>query len=656
MVLTSIRERGFAAVMEALELTEAAEIRLDFCDLTKEETINIFSGDKWLIATCRPSELISDNEVVSKLKSALTGAARSTYPDRKFIDLDIDSPEFVKERISRIVKDSGAKLILSHHDFERTPSVEILEEIIVQMLNHADIAKIAVMANSTQDGAAIMDLYRKFPPERLLAFCMGDKGRFTRRLCLELGAPFSYASLNDKSETAPGQFTYSELKKILCPENFPFLFGNGQIKPELWAPASKSHAQRVILAASLAKGKTTIYNYSACNDTEAACILFGLLGVKTIHDSTARTLKIESPGAESLKKFISDTHGDTLEIFTGESGLLTRLVIPVFALLCAGTGKKVKITGHGTIMNREFAESEEVLNQLGFNVRSLNNKLPLTIEWNGSQSSGEIKISGREGSQLISGLLMALPLSDNHFTLSVAKPSSTPYIDTTLSVLHNFGLKSTNDGYRKYETEPGIYLPQQRIEAEGDWSSASALLIAGAIGNGTKIYNLKRGSGQADEKIAEILLSAGANLTAGSNYEGFRKEFIEVKPSATLLKSFECDATDSPDLFPSLVALAINCKGTSRIKGVERLFNKESNRAEALYAEYSKMGADIRFEGDTMIVTGGTIYGGRCFSYNDHRIAMSLRVAAIVAEGELYTDNAGCIAKSFPDFLSCFIN
>ncbi len=120
------------------------------------------------------------------------------------------------------------------------------------------------------------------------------------------------------------------------------------------------------------------------------------------------------------------------------------------------------------------------------------------------------------------------------------------------------------------------------------------------------------------------------------------------------MQPFEFDATNAPDLFPTLVVLALNCNGESRIKGVNRLSNKESNRAESLYSEFTKLGGSIEIEGDWMIIRGSELHGGLCSSHNDHRVAMAVITAALKIKEKIYLDDLDCISKSFPDFLKNF--
>lgn len=656
MVLISIKEQGYNVVLDAISKAECAELRLDFNNLSPANITEVFKLEKSLIATCRPSQKITEEECEQIIDYALEGIKQSPNKSNKYIDLDIDTSQAIFNRISHKIKTIGAKLIVSYHNFSSTPQPNYLEEKVKYLFKKGDIAKIATMANSTQDSVNIINLYKKFPPQRLLAFCMGQHGKFTRRLAVELGSPWSYTSLSNDSSTAPGQFTFEELTQISSANNFPFKIDFSQIKQVVQAPASKSHLQRVIVAACLCKGDTIIHNYTNCNDSEAAIALFSYLGVKfDLSEETGisnEKLVITSKGVEGLLYFIDSFPNNRIFFNTGESGLLTRLMIPVAAMLLQKSQKSIVITGSGTILNREFAESKEVLTQLGYNVKHNNNKLPLEISRDNSlKVNRNITISGREGSQLISGLLMSLPLLPHNYTLKIENPSSTPYIDTTITTLKEFGIESVNLQYIEYKTTGGkFYKTPNNIKIDGDWSSASALLVAGAIKNGVIIKNLQLNSGQADEKIFDVLKSCGANISYNSS-----ENSVIVQKNQNNLKGFDFDATDSPDLFPALTVLAVNCDGVSKIKGVSRLFNKESNRAEALYSEFIKLGAHIQIEDNTLIIRGSKLHENRCYSYHDHRIAMALISASLNIKEPIYLDNISCIGKSFPYFINCFI-
>jgi 3-phosphoshikimate 1-carboxyvinyltransferase len=188
---------------------------------------------------------------------------------------------------------------------------------------------------------------------------------------------------------------------------------------------------------------------------------------------------------------------------------------------------------------------------------------------------------------------------------------------------------------------------------EGDWSGAAFLLVAGAIAGPIKVKGLQLNSTQADKKIMEALISAKANMKQ-------EEDGILIGPSADNsnnysngLIPFEFDATDCPDLFPPLVALASVCNGITKIKGVSRLAHKESDRGLTLQTEFAKMGVQIDLVGDEMLIHGGAVIkSSTVFSQHDHRIAMACGVVALVANGPIEITEAEAINKSYTDFFT----
>jgi 3-phosphoshikimate 1-carboxyvinyltransferase len=242
----------------------------------------------------------------------------------------------------------------------------------------------------------------------------------------------------------------------------------------------------------------------------------------------------------------------------------------------------------------------------------------------------------------MSGLLMALPLCPQDSVLTVSNLKSKPYLRMTLSLLKEFGIIIHHDEELSRFEIPGkqAYHPRT-YRVEGDWSGGAFLLVAGAIAGRVKVRGLNDKSLQADRAILEALERAGAKIHT-------EKDAVTVERSG--LKAFEFDATDCPDLFPPLVALACYCKGKSVIRGTERLRHKESDRALALVSEFRKMGARIRVQGGTMEVTGGRLKGGEVSSRHDHRIAMACAVAGLASEKGVRIRNWSCVGKSYPQF------
>jgi 3-phosphoshikimate 1-carboxyvinyltransferase len=180
---------------------------------------------------------------------------------------------------------------------------------------------------------------------------------------------------------------------------------------------------------------------------------------------------------------------------------------------------------------------------------------------------------------------------------------------------------------------------------EGDWSSAAFLLVAGAVSGGITITGLDVFSTQADKAILQALMDCGTNIS-------IEEKIISINsPLGMGAKAFHFNATDCPDLFPPLVALASYCKGTSVIEGVSRLQHKESNRAITLQQEFAKTGVEIILQDDLMMIKGGEgVKGAKVFSHHDHRIAMACAVAALQADGETMIEDAEAVNKSYPGF------
>jgi 3-phosphoshikimate 1-carboxyvinyltransferase len=391
---------------------------------------------------------------------------------------------------------------------------------------------------------------------------------------------------------------------------------------EVQAPPSKSMTQRAIAAALLSGGESIIINPSGCDDSLAAISIASALGASIIIDPG----QLRISGSGEMKEN---------QLNCGESGLAIRMFSPIAAL----NDSEVVITGTGSLTKRPMSMIEDALKQLGVGCKSNGGFLPLRIR--GPLKGGSCKIDGSLSSQLLTGLLMALPVAENDSVVIVENLKSKPYIDMTLQVLERFGIRIDRTDYSRFSI-PGnqIYTPQ-KFEVEGDWSGGAFLLVAGAINGEITVKGLRPDSRQSDKAILNVLDSAGARTTIKENS-------VSVKKSE--LRPFFFDATESPDLFPPLAALAAYCKGISTIKGVSRLIHKESNRSAALVNEFRKMNIKIDTDGDNMIVTGGKVSGAEVSSHGDHRIAMAAAVTALAATGKVIIKDSQCVAKSYPVF------
>jgi len=392
------------------------------------------------------------------------------------------------------------------------------------------------------------------------------------------------------------------------------------------APASKSMMIRAVAAATLADGVSTLRNPSDCRDAIAAIEISKSIGAKV--DSQDELVKIEGTGGKI--RLVNDI------INCKESGLCIRLFTPVISL----GDKETLVTGEGSLLRRPVGMMKEALRRMGVDFEDNEGKLPIRLK--GPLRAGKVNVDGSTSSQFVSGLLFALPLVDGKSEIEVINLKSKPYIDMTLSALSDFGVNVKNDGYRVFYVEGTQEYKAQEYYVEGDWSGASFLLVAGAIAGRVRVTGLKVDSLQADRAVINVLHMAGAVVKEEKNY---------VEASYGTLRRFDFDATECPDLFPPLVALASCCKGRSKIEGVHRLVYKESNRAEALLEEFRKMGVRLSVENDYIVVDGeGQPEGGRVSSHNDHRIAMACAVAGLASKDGVVISGAEAVEKSYPTF------
>lgn len=523
----------------------------------------------------RKLEMKASQEVESKLITAIHAGAA-------FVDLEIEAPPMMSKRLRRETRENGTVFVRSYHDYKGTDSIEALKALTEKCFAiGADIAKIVTMAapctgdNQSPDVDRVLSLYDHFDPAKLIAFAMGDAGKTSRIQCLAKGSPFTYASLNEEDTAAPGQMTTREMRDIvygnfvnvnaagtaadrLCAGrlNADSLktaeatvkatandasdatgassdIDNGPGAAEIQMPSSKSFAQRAIIAAALAEGTTTLNGYSPCGDNESAISVARALGAevtvglaykegKVVKDSS--TLTIKGRGAAALEP-------ETIN--AGESGLLARLMIPLMAVLGDGNAT---VSGEGTLTRRPLKGARDIMGAFGVRLETISGTgqesfsevhVPLTIS--GKLEGGKVTVSGVGGSQLISGLLMALPLLQEDTVIRLTEPKSIPYLFITMDVLKAFGVKIWCDmegGPEFAESQDwndcteivlhikgGQSYKATDMDIEGDWSSAANFLVAGAIFGKVNVSGLDTKSLQADLSIMDILMEAGASLS-----------------------------------------------------------------------------------------------------------------------------------------------
>lgn len=392
------------------------------------------------------------------------------------------------------------------------------------------------------------------------------------------------------------------------------------------APASKSMMQRAIAICLLAEGTSFLYGYTPNDDSEAAISIAEKLGAKVEIDGK----NVEITG--TLKPVEQNLN-------CGEAGLGIRMFTPVASLFDTA----FTLDGGGSLRKRPVSMLEAPLSELGVDISSNEGYIPIKVK--GPIKGGEANVDGSLSSQMLTGLLIALPMAKNDTKLNVHKLKSKPYIDMTIRIMEDFGVKVENCNYETFFVKADQKYTPRAYTIEGDWSGAAFLLVAGALGGEVTVNNLSKDSKQADVAILRAIADAGATVSYENN------SITVVKNE---LNAFEFDATECPDLFPPLVALAAHCKGDTRIKGVSRLKHKESDRAAVLKNEFAKLGTTVLLDDDIMIVKGGTLEGGKMHANNDHRIAMAGACAAILAKKEVEIENPECISKSYPGFFDDF--
>ncbi|MBE7173328.1 MAG: 3-phosphoshikimate 1-carboxyvinyltransferase [Williamsia sp.] len=398
------------------------------------------------------------------------------------------------------------------------------------------------------------------------------------------------------------------------------------VKGTVRAPASKSSMQRACAAALLCKGTSQILQPGSSNDDRAALDVIQKLGAR-VRENRDGSFTVDSNGVNPV----------SAEINCGESGLGIRMFTPIAAL----SKQEITITGTGSLVTRPMHFFEEVLPQAGVQIRSHGGKLPLSVQ--GPLIPSPIEVDGSLSSQFLTGLLMAYGAAGATGPLiRVNNLTSKPYIDLTLDVMRRFGVQVEHEDYQVFNVRSSTGYTPATYTVEGDWSGGAFLLVAGAVAGEIVVQGLDAASTQADKAILLALKDCGARLDVDNN---------RIVSGPASLQSFRFDATDCPDLFPPLVALAAYCNGTTEITGASRLTHKESNRALTLQEEFGKMGIAIELEGDLMKIHGGKpLKSATVHSNHDHRIAMACAVAALGAGGKIIIEEAQAVNKSYPQF------
>ena len=398
---------------------------------------------------------------------------------------------------------------------------------------------------------------------------------------------------------------------IVSPSNF-----NG----ELNAIPSKSDAHRAIICALVSRSICKISPIILSNDIKATINAARSLGA--VCEIEGDTLTVDS----------TKPLNQTANVDCCESGSTLRFMLPVAAAL----GVETDFSGSGRLPERPVNEYVPIFESHGAKMSA--NHIPLTVS--GKLKSGEYAISGNVSSQYITGLLIALAsLGEKSIIEIITHLESKGYVDMTVRTLKKFGAKIEIVG-NKYIIEPSV-LSCNEYHVEGDWSQASYFLTAGIIGGDVKVHNLSLSSLQADRRFLGLARQFGADISIKDN---------TVTAKKSELFGIEVDASQFPDLVPSIAVLAAFAKGDSIIYNSARLRIKEGDRIKSVCNALAALGVETVEYDDGMKIKPAPIKAGNVDCVNDHRIPMAFSVLAAIADEDTTFIGANCIDKSYPTF------
>lgn len=404
----------------------------------------------------------------------------------------------------------------------------------------------------------------------------------------------------------------------------------GPLKGTIHISPSKSMMQRYYATAVLHRGTTIIRNVGRSEDDQVALRLIQQLGAD-VSNLSPNVLSIKSNGVVDISGMVD----------CGESGLSCRL----FTIIAALSPHEVTITGSGSLLHRSMQPFEEIFSQLDIKMPGFSGGLPIQIR--GPLIPKSIEIDGGLSSQFLTALLIVYAFTARKsVSISVKGLVSKPYVDLTLSILSRYGKYIANEHYQKFIVDPQQSEQIDLVAAtvEGDWSSAAAWIAAGALNGDVALRGLDPQSTQADKRILEILKETGV-------YHEWRDGSLIVRSGPEQPDSFKFDATDCPDLFPVLSVYASLCKGESQITGLDRLYEKESDRAASIQSMLRSFNVPHESRGNTLVIEGRTkLVGGVVDSHRDHRIAMAATVGGLNAAGDTLIVGSESVGKSYKEF------
>ncbi len=416
----------------------------------------------------------------------------------------------------------------------------------------------------------------------------------------------------------------------------PLLSAQGTVR----LPGSKSISNRVLLLAALATGVTEIRDLLHSDDTERMLDSLRILGIK-----------VESLGNNAYR--ITGCAGNfpnkEAKLFLGNAGTAFRPLTAALAL----SGGTYELSGVARMHERPIGDLVDALRQLGADIRYMGNEGFPPLQISPAKLSGDtVKVRGDVSSQFLTGLLMSLPLLNRTVKVEVTgELISKPYIEITLAMMDRFGVKVQRNGWNSFTVPAGSHYiaPEGLLFVEGDASSASYFLAAGAIGGGpVRVEGVGSNSVQGDVRFAEALQQMGARVTLGDNW-------MEASaPASGKLKAVELDCNHIPDAAMTLAVAALYADGSTTLRNIASWRVKETDRIAAMATELRKVGATVEEGADYIRITPpAQIKHAVIDTYDDHRMAMCFSLAAFGDAGVRINDPK-CVDKTFPEYFTMF--
>ena len=407
---------------------------------------------------------------------------------------------------------------------------------------------------------------------------------------------------------------------------------------KLRLPGSKSISNRVLLLAALARGTTEVEALLDSDDTQVMLAALRQLGVNwTRHDGTDNYRVEGVGGAFPIKQ---------AELFLGNAGTAFRSLTAA----CALAGGDYVLKGVPRMHERPIGDLVDAVRQLGANIDYQQNEgyPPLGIHPASAQAVSEVTVKGNVSSQYLTGILLSAPLLGREVAVKVeGELISKPYVEITMKLMQRFGIEVKREGWQSFTVPAATYQSPGRIEVEGDASSASYFLAAGAIGHGpVRVEGVGRDAIQGDVRFAEALARMGAELSFGPNW-------IESRLGcADKLHAIDLDCNHIPDAAMTLAILALFADGTTSLRNIASWRVKETDRIAAMATELRKLGATVEEGADFIRVTppaSRLTPNARIDTYDDHRVAMCFSLVSL-AGVPVRINEPRCVNKTFPGY------